>query len=595
MRTVRGVLVMEVMLTAAIFVLIGSGAVVGMVSALNMNRTAQERVAAVNYAQEGLEAVRSIRNQNYNLLVDSSGVGVQRNGTTGVWEFNGSANNTWGKYTRVMTVANAQRDASGNIVASGGTTDYTTKKVTSTVTWDFSPTQAFDVTVSDYLTDWKSTMGGLIVYSDGTNTPIYREYGQPVDAFSTESSAPSGASGLNFVVRTSPVKREAVVAYSDSGGTLRVLCFDGVTWSSEWSVTAGGTGTTRRFDVAYEKTTGDVMVAYSRNAAAVNAVDYRTKSGTSACGSGNWASAASLPTSTTLTSGTAYWIRLERSPVAASNRIAIAWSDSDSDLGAAVWEGSSWGNLPGTTLETNLEYVAAGGDVQSFDLAIENTSGDIMVAWGVLTTGSCSAGSTCMRYRAFSAGAWGAITAIPTVADSATSIDLGSAPNSDAILLAAIDNTSEDFSTAYWSGTAWTGRVNQDTKAAAPVAGSKLVSVAYLVSGATTRGIINYHDNSSNTVGWLTCNGSAACNSESDWTPSPRFNSIQVWYDSKPNPLVSNQLMFTIADNNNNLFAKSLSMTATPTFTWNNADGTNALESVPATLAYPFSFAFWQK
>jgi hypothetical protein len=597
----KGALVLEIMLAATIFVLFASGVVVGIVNVLNMNRNANERVVATNYAQEGLEALRSIKNQNYNALTLTAGTGVQLDGTSGLWEYNGAGNNTWGDYTRVLEVEAVYRDGSGNIAGSG-TLDYNTKKITATVTWNFTSAKAQSVAITDYLTYWKADIGGIVVYGDGTNVPKYRNYGQPNDGFSAEGSLPTGAAGRNFIIRTSPIKHEAVAAYTDNTGTLRVLCYDGETWNSEWSVAVGGTGTTRRFDITYELTSGDVMVAYSRNAAAVNAVNYRTKPGTSGCGTANWAAATTVPTTTTLTSATVYWVRLERSPVAASNTIAMAWSDSASDLGAMIWSGSAWGNLPGTPLETNLEYAAAAGDVQSFDLAFESSSGEIMVAWGVLTTTvACTAGTNCMRYRAFQAGAWGAITAIPTVADSATSIDLAAAPNSNAIILAALDNGSvtanlDDLSTAYWSGSAWTGRANVDNTAGHPVAGSKLVAAGYLVNGATTRAVIAYMDASGTAISWYVCSGSAACSKQTDWTPSTGFTDPRVWIMFNTDPLNQNQLMYTPSDNASDLWGKRLSMTAAAAFTWTNSDAGTALEtSLTQATSNPFSFAYWVK
>ena len=119
----------------------------------DMNRLGSEQTIANQYASEGLEAVRSIRNQSFLNLVNSTGVGVLKSG--GIWVFSGS-NNTFNKYTRVLTVSDVYRDTNGNIVANGGTLDPQSKKITSTVTWNVSASRNNSVFLSTYLTNWKS-------------------------------------------------------------------------------------------------------------------------------------------------------------------------------------------------------------------------------------------------------------------------------------------------------------------------------------------------------------------------------------------------------------------------------------------------------
>jgi hypothetical protein len=46
--------------------------------------------------------------------------------------------------------------------------------------------------------------------------------------------------------------------------------------------------------------------------------------------------------------------------------------------------------------------------------------------------------------------------------------------------------------------------------------------------------------------------------------------------------------MFIVSDNDNDLFAKRLTMTATPTFAWSNSDGTALETTLPQKINYPF-------
>ena len=130
----RGFSVIEVLLAAALFAIFSTGIIGVVLQGFDANRLGSEQTIANQYASEGIEAARSIKNQTYTNLVNSAGSGIGRNGS-GVWAFAG-ANNVLSKYTRVLTVADVQRDLSGNIVSSGGTTDPNTKKVTSTVSWN---------------------------------------------------------------------------------------------------------------------------------------------------------------------------------------------------------------------------------------------------------------------------------------------------------------------------------------------------------------------------------------------------------------------------------------------------------------------------
>jgi prepilin-type N-terminal cleavage/methylation domain-containing protein len=126
LRNQQGFSVIEVILAAALFVILASGAVAAILQGLQSNRLGEEQSVANQFASEGIEAVRSIKNQSFANLINSGGTGIAQN--SGVWAFSGSTNTLSSKYTRVVTISDVQRDGSGNIVASGGTLDPATKK-----------------------------------------------------------------------------------------------------------------------------------------------------------------------------------------------------------------------------------------------------------------------------------------------------------------------------------------------------------------------------------------------------------------------------------------------------------------------------------
>ena len=324
-----------------------------------------------------------------------------------------------------------------------------------------------------------------IFYSiSGNTTPRTRDYISSSNSFNTAVTTVAGATALQSVIKASPTRDEMIAGYVNSAGTLQVMCWNGASWTNEWSVAAGGTGTNRRFDIAYETATGDVIVAYSRNVAATNAVDYRTKPGSTGCGTANWATAASMPTTTALTTGTVYWVKAAWDRRAAQNLIAVIWTDSNSDLGASIWSGTAFGNFPTTAqMEQSLEVVAAAGDVEDFDVEYESTSGDVMMVWA---NSAGANGTNGAFYNVCTGGtstcAWGTRTAMPTVTDDATHLDISADPNSNSILYGAIGNAGSDLTRGVWSGTAWTNTANADTATAAPLAGTKFVATGWLIS-----------------------------------------------------------------------------------------------------------------
>ena len=88
----------------------------------------------------------------------------------GLWVLKGSGtSDIFQKYTRVIKVCDVQRDVSGNIVNSGGQADASTKKVTTTVSWNVTPTRANSIVLTTYLTKWRPP-GGMLVYGDGSIT-----------------------------------------------------------------------------------------------------------------------------------------------------------------------------------------------------------------------------------------------------------------------------------------------------------------------------------------------------------------------------------------------------------------------------------------
>ncbi|PKM98533.1 MAG: hypothetical protein CVU79_02590 [Elusimicrobia bacterium HGW-Elusimicrobia-3] len=437
---------------------------------------------------------------------------------------------------------------------------------------------------------------GVLLYGQaGNSTPQFRDYDSAANSFSAVRQTVSGAAGVLFTVRTNPLttKQEAVAAYVKSG-TLRVLCTDGANWYEEWTQSVGGADATRRFDIAFETNSGDVMVLYSRGVTGTGELGYRTKPGGAACGAANWTAPATLDP--LRTAGAVHWVKMAPDRRADYDNIAAVWADSNSDLSAMVWNGAAWENEPAAALETSLETVAAAQDSESFAVETESLSGDVLVAWGH-SAGADGVNGVRYATAAWNGGspehAWGGPVNAPAFLDDATNLDLAANPASDEMVFASIGNAGSDLQAGYWNGSAWTNTPNLDTTAQTPLAGTRLAAVAWISSGTATRSVIAYNDAAATNVGWYVGNG-GVFTAQADFTPSPLFANPQRYYDLEQDPVNRDRLVLTLADSNADLFAKRLVMNAAAAFTWTNTEGGAALEpNLGSALAGGYSFVFW--
>lgn len=430
---------------------------------------------------------------------------------------------------------------------------------------------------------------GKIFYSISANTtPRTRDYISSTNSFNAAVTTVAGGTALQSVVKASPVQDEFIAGYVNSAGTLQVMCYNGVTWTNEWSVSVGGTGTTRRFDISYETNSGDVVVLYSTNTGTTNELAYRTKPGASTCGAANWSAATNLDP--IRTSGIVHWVKMAWDRRSTSNLITAIWADANADLSAMQWSGSAWGNEPASAIETALEIVSVAQDVESFDVEYESVSGDVMIVHGSGGTNGTNGAyySTCVGGT--STCTWTLRTAMPSILDDATHIDISANPDADQILFGAMGNAGSDLSRGVWSGSAWTNTANADAAASTPGAGTRYVATGWLISGANTRGVLVYYDANSTNIGWFTLSGTT-WTTQTDWTPSPVFNA-QRYYSIEMDPFNKDRFVFMVNDSALDIHAKRLILSGT-TFTWSNTTGGGPIEANTASATYKtYDFAY---
>lgn len=152
-KSERGVGIIDILISIAVITLafwsFSQLAVLG----VRVKREAERREAAIYLAEEGIEAVRLLRDESWSAYIASLNAGVDYfpviSGTQWVLEANDPGVIS-GLYTRTVRFESVDRDANDDIVSSG-TLDPDTREVTVSVGWD-NPQKEFQITT--YLTNF---------------------------------------------------------------------------------------------------------------------------------------------------------------------------------------------------------------------------------------------------------------------------------------------------------------------------------------------------------------------------------------------------------------------------------------------------------
>ncbi len=137
----KGFSLVEVLLAVAVFSLIVTGLIGGLIYGEQSTALAGQRARAATLADEGLEAVRNIRDANFSNLTDGT-FGLTTTGNQ--WNLSG-ASDTSDIFSRAITIS---------------TVDANRKSITSSITWQQNPQRGGLVQAVTYLTNWKASSGG---------------------------------------------------------------------------------------------------------------------------------------------------------------------------------------------------------------------------------------------------------------------------------------------------------------------------------------------------------------------------------------------------------------------------------------------------
>lgn len=101
-------------------------------------------VKATYLAEEGIEAVKGLRDTSWtdNISSQANNISYYLTFSNGAWELTTSPLLIDSKFSRIITFSAVNRSSSSDIVTSGGTSDPNTKKVTVVVSWPLGGTTA---------------------------------------------------------------------------------------------------------------------------------------------------------------------------------------------------------------------------------------------------------------------------------------------------------------------------------------------------------------------------------------------------------------------------------------------------------------------
>ena len=151
----RGQSLIEVLIAIVIFGAIAGGVAVMAAGSLKQIQQGGDQTKAEALAQEGIEAVRSIKDRAWNKNIFSQSA-VTISGSA--WDFLGeSTTETIGKFTRTIDFADVCRDSSDDLTSCPGSfTDVHSKEVTVVVTWTTTLGKTNSVQRIAFLTNWDS-------------------------------------------------------------------------------------------------------------------------------------------------------------------------------------------------------------------------------------------------------------------------------------------------------------------------------------------------------------------------------------------------------------------------------------------------------
>ena len=146
----------EVILGAAIVLFVVTSVVSAYITYLRVGLANVKRVQAAFLLEEGIEALRTMRDAGYTANIASLSTTTNYYlafaTSTNLWQSTTSPAFIDGIFGRTVGIADVSRDTGGVIVTSGGSFDSGTKKITISVSWN-SPQGTTTKSISAYISN----------------------------------------------------------------------------------------------------------------------------------------------------------------------------------------------------------------------------------------------------------------------------------------------------------------------------------------------------------------------------------------------------------------------------------------------------------
>lgn len=153
LKQTKGFTLLELSLAIMIFAIVAAGVALPIIGNHLGALENEKNLAANTVLTESWEAVRAIRNNDWNNVTNGTH-GLRNLG--GYWEFSGGSDSLQSGFTRTIIVSDIQRDASGDLVDSGGTVDLDSKKVVIQISWQPSEGQNRSIDAESIVTNYKN-------------------------------------------------------------------------------------------------------------------------------------------------------------------------------------------------------------------------------------------------------------------------------------------------------------------------------------------------------------------------------------------------------------------------------------------------------
>lgn len=471
----KGITLVEVILATVLITMLITGIAGAMSYGISSASRANQSSYASYLAQEGIEALRNMRDQSFTNLVNGThGFAVSGN----TWTFSGTSDTT-SIYTRQVVITSQDSETKRAVVTvtwAGQT--YT--QIAEFTTWQDAPPVAGSV--------------GMLVYGDGgttTDTIKYRllsangVWGVPTNTGDVDTGSINKAL-VSLKLYSSKTRNEKILISKHCAGGSTTYFYAQVWNGSNWgNIQQLGTyanctnSSSEDYNATYQRS-GDLVVAYSDGTVTPK---YRVWNG------GYWSAQLSVNALT----GTPLWIKLQTRP--GTNEMMMKTYDSASDSSTMFFNGRAYitANWSAVT-----DHSTSGGSSTTHYEDFEWSP--VAPTKGVLIFGQSNNDNT-VTAKAFTAngtggGTWGSAVNATAITSRFENTDLVARPATTAEFIAcAKARTSPNALTCFRSSTvpAWTNPTNNTIASGLDGTGVQMgFDFDYETAGA--EGIIVYAD-----------------------------------------------------------------------------------------------------